>query len=541
MRHSIKNILKGVAPTYYYGEAGSYLGACAIDPDIKIKGRIGGAITPNNYQLETTALKDVLWFETNDVNDNTYYYNKDGEFGYIDTSGNVSTLATLSNSSGNGFAYYNNYYYLAKDTDVARYGPLDGTPALTDNWWSAQDNLSELNNTTYPTVGSYEIPNHPMYVHPDNQLYVADYQSQGTIHRLKMIDKMEITAVSGTFYVGEQVTGQTSSARATIFAVESGELALAARIGNFTIGETITGTTDGEAEVVSYETGNKPILEEMNALTWSFEEYPVAMDAFGTDLLILAMKKSTDINKGNSMLFIWDTFDTQGFHAAVNLPYPISTAIKTYNGIPYIWGGDSEGYSLSRYLGGEAIEPFIYVDNGILPLQGAVAAQHNRLLWGSTQTYPESRGCVWSWSSRARFGGLHNIASANDQVSALRPQELTGTLLISSDKGLYTSGGDYDSIWRSEMISFGRFFNISEICIPLGESITTGDTVTVTLYYDNETKTDEYEYADSSESNILKINPEAQGIQNFFIEIKIEGSTKIPIIMPISIEYDILD
>jgi hypothetical protein len=533
------NSIKSISPTY---TSDGYVGACAIDPDIKINGRIGGAITPNNYQLDTSAVRDVMWFETNDVNDNTYYYTKDGAFGYIDVSGNVSAVSALTGSSGNGMAYYNNYYYLAKDTDVARYGPLNSTPTLTDNWWSAQDTLEKLTNTTYAEVGDYKIPNHPMYVHPDKQLYIADYQGQGTVHRLKMIDKMDISGSSGTFTVGEEVSGATSKARATIFSVTGTELGVALAIGTFTNGETVTGTTGGEATVTGYTIGNKPILKEMNALTWAFEEYPVAMDSFGTDLLILTMKNSKNINKGNSVLFVWDTFDTQGFHAAVKLPYPITTAIKTYNGIPYIWGGDNEGYSLSRYLGGETIEPFIYIDNGELPLQGAVAAQHNRLVWGSTQTYPEARGCVWSWSSRARFGGLHNIISAGDQVSALRPQELTGTFLIGTDKGLYTSGGDYDSIWRSEMISFGRMFDIHNIYIPLGATLKIGDKITVVLHYDNETIKDEFEIdKDTYETNTIKIQPEQKGIQNFFIEIKIEGPTKVPIILPIAIEYDILE
>lgn len=540
-RHSINNILKGIAPTYYFGEAGTYLGGCAIDPDIKVNGRIGGAITPSNYEMDSSSVNGVMWFETNDVDDNTYYYTKDGDFGYIDTSGNVSEISELSGSSGNGLAYYNNYYYIAKDTDIARYGPLDGSAVIEDNWWSAQDNLEKLNNKQYATVGEYQIPNHCLYVHPDSQLYVADYQGQGTIHRLKMIDRMEITGASGTFYVGEQVTGGTSSARATIFNVEDGVLSLAARIGEFEEGETINGTTDGEATVSNYQVGNQPILKEMNALTWSFEEYPVAMAALGTSILILSMKSSEGLNKGSAVMYLWDTFDIQGFYGAINLPYPVATAVKTYNGIPYIWGGDNEGYSLSRYIGGESLEPFLYIDNGNIPLQGAVAAQHNKILWGSSQTYPEDRGCVWSWSSRARFSGLHNIASAGNQVSAIRPQDLDGRLLISSDDGIYTAGGEYDSIWRSEMISFGRLFNINEIYIPIAASITGSDKITVTLYYDNETVTDVHEItSDTYSDNIIKISPKAEGVQNFFIEIKVEAENKIPIIMPISIDYDIL-
>lgn len=60
-----------------------------------------------------------------------------------------------------------------------------------------------------------------------------------TINRV--VQRLDLTDITGTFVVGEDVGGATSEETATIYAVGSTYLLLTALTGDFTSGETITG------------------------------------------------------------------------------------------------------------------------------------------------------------------------------------------------------------------------------------------------------------------------------------------------------------
>jgi len=519
------NSIGGISQTYF---SEGYLGSCAIDPDEKINGRIGGVISPVNTEI-VSGVSGAMWFAENDKDDNTYYYTKDGDFGYIDENYGVSAISAFT-ASGNGLEYYNNYYYIATGTDIHRFGPLE-TPAVELNWWSGRASLDKLGDTSYPQIGVYNIPNHHLHIHGDGTLYLTDFQNnQGRIHRLKTVDLIQLSDVTEVFIMGEIITGETSKASSTIMGVDGVYLKVINTIGTFTLNENVTGTTQGIAKFIKYTEGSAPILEEMDALILPPKYQPISIESFGTDLGIIAIK-----NQAEASIFLWDTF-ADSFYRQILLPYEKVSAVKNHNGIPYIFGGDDDGYSVSIYTGGNTVEQIRYIDNGLMPLQGAIDTSFNRLKWGSKQDYPETRGCVWSLGSKTGHAGLHNIASAGTQVAALKGN------LMGHANGFSKRGGLYDSIWRSEPLSFGRPFDLEEVVIPLGADLGASDTITVTFYYDNEDSNNSFvidstTYAD----RIIKLHPEAQGVQNAFIEVKIESVNQIHIFFPITISYKIYD
>lgn len=697
----INSIQGGISPTRNTGTEHSYLGACAIDPDEKINLRIGGAISPVNY--EASGASGAMWLEPNDVNDNVYYYDKDGNFGIQDGA----TIDTVSGSSGNGLAYYNNYYYIATNTNVHRYGPLDSSATMDYNWWSSQAGLKALGNKEYDTVGNTKLPNHTMHVHGDSSLYLSDCQNnQGRIHRLKCVDLLELSATGESFTIGEIVTGADSGAQADIMGTEStidpvtytaspgsnrtppwwvamsgtgwtnpanaytedgtyattdsgteaqcyynfdmgltggaeivgvevrvkaktnyytsgaklqvamtvdaddrisgtysdavkdtgqltttntwytlggpnetwgrawtsgevnatgfgisnvkgllhatsgstdleyqldaveikvytggtGKLKILNTLGTFTLGESVAGTTTGTGTITSSSKGNGVLLTDTDALSpLSNRFYPVAIDSFGTDLMIVA-------NDGNrSALFLWDTVDSS-FYKEIHLPYKRATGLKVHNGTPYIFGGDDDGYSVSVYTGGDTVQPLHYIDNGLPPVQGAIDAKDHRLAWGSSQTYPEARGCIWAFGSKTGTQGLHNIGTVGSQITSLH----NGS--AGSDIGIATRGGTYDSIWRSEILSFGRPFDLEEIVIPLGADLGVNDKVTFKVMYDNESSSQTYVVEkDTYPDRIIRLNPEAQGVSNALLEIHIESTTQIHVQLPITFKYKIND
>ncbi len=865
-QYNINNI-KSISPTY---TSDGYVGACAIDPDKKINDRIGGAISPTNYQ-GISGLDGSKWLLTNDKTEDTYYYTKDGNFGYIDASGVISDITSVS-GSGNGLSYYNNYYYIATDTDVHRYGPLDGTPQLEENWWSgirqgditvqgqgdwqsvgdgSKDKISQsldekidfkklylgLKNTgtdtdynikvsiqgveesdvqplgttygdftyklkepdgeilaektipapsnteeiveiefdeiveidepativieidggadpdqtfevmisdfgnvykdemmstydggwettptlvwdtdtsgkqeaspgvvhtyslllkdedilkdvlevrfrirpvagtddwafflrkngstlsssfvsvvvydnsnnqlfessnsssitshdvgvssttevnvaftirkeaeinhdddviqiygdciddeedpvdsriadyrpegtfkrypyffyqdikraedigftlqnadtefrplkdiTHPEIGAYQIPSHSIHLHAQrDSLYLCDKMQDGIIHTINTGNVLTVKTTD-EFKPNDLIVGKSSNTKATVIIVEElfelGErrlnLTIDNVIGEFEDEETIKVIgKDSEAEVDGeLIEGYSNQFSEAAALRLPKKFTPISTASYGSDVAIIAIS-----NDKTASMFLWDTF-ANSFQREIKLPFNIVTAIFSHNGTLYIWGGDDNGYSLYAYAGGDTVQPITHIDNGLPPLQGAIDAIGNRLMWGSSQIYPEERGCVWAMGSRGGTGGLHNIASTDSQVSSIIYKN---ELKIGADK-FYTSGGDYDSVWRSEMLNFGRPFTLQKITIPLGEDLGENDEIHVNVLYDNEKSSydKKIEMGDYENRNI-SIYPEMVGIQNAIIEIKIKGETFIPVLFPISIDYELYE
>jgi hypothetical protein len=60
----------------------------------------------------------------------TYVYLANGKFIKYNSSHTASTIATISDSHGNGMAVFDDYIYLASDKGLHRYGPLSNSPAL---------------------------------------------------------------------------------------------------------------------------------------------------------------------------------------------------------------------------------------------------------------------------------------------------------------------------------------------------------------------------------------------------------------------------
>ena len=313
---------------------------------------------------------------------------------------------------------------------------------------------------------------------------------------------------------------------------ESAVLTLTNIKGDFITGEVfeVIGS-DTEGSINSEITqGKNNLFSEYGALTLPRGNNPVAMIGIGTDIAITAMKKNS-----HATLFLWDTFATS-FYRDIHLPYPQTTAMLSHNGIPYIWGGDDDGYSLYRFLGGNQVENLFYIDNGYPPLQGAVDAQQDRIIWGSYMTTPDERGAVMAWGSKAKLpAGLHCIATTPNQIGAIN---FNGELLVSDTTKTYKSGTEIDSIWRSEIISFGEPFDTTNegIVMTLSRELVDAESITITLYFDNEEKSEEYVITNADcDGRTIKIFPEHQGIHNLMIEFKTE--IDISLLLPIKINY----
>ena len=520
---SISNIYGGHSAAQLFAGDSQYLQSIAVDPELPLSDAVGdrfssGMIRPTAYQSFDGSEIDAnpYWFITNPKDAKVYTVLNNGKLvSYNSSLGGASLEATATSSVGNGAAYYNNYIYISTNTDVTRFGPLDGTPTKTDNFWTSTLGKTALTNTTYPSIrGAGTLPNHVMHVHVDNKLYIADVvDGQGVVHFIR-----------------------------TTKTTDEGD------------------TNDGSL---------------FNVLDLPLNYLPTCIASYGNDIVIGAIQTTDGVVKqGKAALFFWNTID-DSFYNIVDLPDPLVTALQMNNGTLFAWTGavsdganESNGYRLCVYAGGQTVQTIHYSEVGAPPLPGAVDAFGDRVIWGTfTQLQgtnagsPEYHAVAMSYGSKnpAIPGGLHCIArstataSASDglvtalkyvqQESFSRPKMIMGWR-DASGYGLDKSSTNYGTWYFRKAFNIGRKFTVTGVRLPLGDAVAANTTIQAKIYTDN--------FSASSTDGLTEINntnypgakyvqhfPNISGDHDFVLELKGTGSNLMPVQLPIVIEVEI--
>lgn len=476
----------------------------------------------------TTIASAPLWMIPNPKDANTYVYDANGSAYTLSTTNTVTALAdggSLSSSLGNGGAYYDNYLYFIKNTDVCRYGPLNGSAAFNATYWTGTLSKGALTNTTYPKSfkNNIQYPNHVAHRHSDGALYIADVVgNQGVLHKIKT------TKVS----------------------VE---------------GDTDNGST-------------------ASILTFGYGLYPMAIDSLGSNVAV-ALVESSFSNKRDmkAKLAIWDTTSTS-FNSItwVEFPDPLITAMKNVDGILHIISGNynARGFRVSKHLGGYSFGEVYYSETGEPCFSGALEAILHRLLIGSYTNVPESDGCVYSLGlQKGALGGSvfksmrATGGTASTAVTALAV--INEGSNVATEFGFYTptigwtqagegstgmshgldqQGTQYNnapSVAWSDVFKIGQPFEIQKIRIPFVQTLATNMTVTAKIYFDDNaaTKTlttiNSTNFPNSAETNFGRAaniktdntgSSIGRGENNFFLELRWSGSALATIGFPILID-----
>lgn len=518
----IKSVLGGQSGSYYFGTEDQFMVSLGVDTDLPVgtQTKPSGILVPSRYEKfsgsEITG--SPLWILPNNKTSNTLVYTSDGKLHSFDSSlamratdeASTAFPITITGGAGNGAVFYNNFYYFAEATDISQYGGMDqgASIAKTENVWTGgKFGLTALTNTTYPSIQGVPIPNHPMHPHTDNSVYVGDVVAgQGVIHRLN--------------------TKKT----------------------------TIEGDTNGTT-----------VPSAFNALDLPFGYYPTDIESYGTDLVIAAIRTTNaTINQGSAALFFWDPTNTDSFYRQVQLPDPIVTALLNVNGVLYCWSGNTvSGVRLSRYIGGETISEVTYEEDSLPPFAGAVDALGSRLVFGDYTTFPESSAGVMAYGSKddAMPKGVQNVVrstsvGATPNVTALKYVQQSSYVIPKmivgwrddSAKGLdkHSTTATYNSIWRSKPFNINERFVLKKLVIPLANAVDSTTSVIIKIYLDDAsssvTLTEINNTNYPSKRKVLYKASElltCTGENNFFIEIEWNGTTQMPILMPIKGKIDI--
>lgn len=507
----IESIFGGRSTTEYFSSkgAGQFLSSLGIDPEMPKDDsslRPSGLIRPTSLSKFSGSAVNAtpLFFVVNPKDSNVYVYLSSGKFiSYSSSLSSETAISTLSSSGGNGMEYYDNYIYLAVNGDVSRYGPLDGSPSLTNTYWSSTLSLAALSNTTYPSINGVAMPNHVLHRHTDNKLYVLDVVgNKGAIHFVK---------TSKSSVEGDTNDGSTYNSLANKF---------------------------------------------------PYGYYPTCVESLGTDLVIgLIEGTNTSIRQKPFALAVWNTTDNT-FQTILQeeVPDPLITAIKNVNGTIYVFSGYATGgCRISRLVGNYMLQEVEFIPDSYPPLAGAVDGYLQRYVFGGSVTDPATAGCVWAVGSRyaklAPIMGLHNIfratsSGANPMVTCLKYiQQASGGLKPivgwkdDSGYGIDKVGTSYQtSIFRSELYRVGQPATIKEINIPLVQTVASNMTITPKVYIDDGSSSVTLKTINStnfanSERN-AKLTDFVNCKHNFFLELTCSGTALLAIGLPITIEFE---
>lgn len=438
----------------------------------------------------------------------------------------ISDGGSMSNSSGNGAAYYDNYVYFAKDTTIARYGPMDGTPAFDGNYWTTTLSKAALTAITNfpkdPSGSTIQYPYHPMLRHSDGKLYFTDItNNQGVVHYIS--------------------TNKTT-----------------------TEGDTDSGST-------------------YQALTFGYNLWPTAIESYGENIAIALCegKTVTSSNSPNSRakIAIWNT-TSQSYNLITNEEFPdqFISSLKNINGSLYVVSSSfsaSDGFRVSQYVGGYSFKEIIRIQEGTLPFGGGVESSSDGILVGSYTRSVNGSPLPCVYTINPATGTVFTTVRPNNastfgvRVSALK--QLNGDqqgrpLLIGRGAGgvdVSSNGVDVSStvddsgdnfaqdysqanqFWASQVYKIGQPFKITRIRIPLGDKLNANTTIIPTVYYDgglsqalNTINSTNY----GTNTQNVTIRPGNLTIDNnFWLELKFTGSSLITVSLPITIEYELLD
>jgi hypothetical protein len=529
----IESILGGMAPISFMPTENQFRYAIGIDPSATDDGSGGdygvgtGLLVPTNYADVAKELQVVTWIQNAPKTTSTFFYGASGSC-YTRTGndiwqGGLSDGGTMSGtshatgngaSSGNGFAYYDNYMYLAKNTTIARYGPLDGDAVFDGDYWGTTLAKAELTDTTYPYPASYSfggrLPNHILHRHSNGKLYIADVVgNNGTLHSIS------------------------------------------------TTKTTREGDTDNGSKV--------------NELTFGYGLWPTAIESYGDSVVIALYEGKPNIDGSAQMsakIAFWDTTSLRANSIMfVEFPDTLITAMKNINGVLYFFSTNpyGVGFRVSRYLGGSSIEEIGFYNNGASPMPGAVDGGSNRLIFGSIDTFNTSDGCVYSYGlANASYGNGLFITGAvtttsTSVVTALklstRYSIKTQPVIAWSGNGVLgtvayesSSSGRTTRKFHSNIYRIGQPFKITKVRIPLLQNLAGDMTITPTLYFDNSARSHTLKpinltnYGGNTKTVVIRpdTTSNCSGDNDFYLEIVWSGAN-CTVSLPIVIDYELLD
>jgi hypothetical protein len=297
--------------------------------------------------------------------------------------------------------------------------------------------------------------------------------------------------------------------------------------------------------------------------------WPTTISNYGEDLVVglyegLPSTSNTRRKKSAKLAFcdaiadrpyriLWDEF-----------PDDMITALSNVNGVLRIASGQSSqvGLRISTYVGGFSIQENIR----LLSAQPTrcLLGQTDQLVFSSSLSFDNSgnRATVYSLGigTAGITGGLFSIMpiTGTDNASAITslafspaiPNQYyvgwSGSGAYGIDKrstdNSHAYGGAY---FFSQIYRIGQRFKITKIRIPLNLVLGSGMTIVPSIFFDDASSKRTLTTINSTtfpNTRSVVLRPEnCTGDHNFFLSFNWTGTEKVSVVLPVTIEYELLD
>lgn len=436
----IDSIFEGFTPSKNFGGDNEYLAGIGIDPDMPTTDsatdiKTSGFIRPVNYAtFSSTEIDSAAIAIINEPKSNmTWVILSNGKVvAYTDAlaSASAKSIGQVTGSTARGAFYYNNFIYITGTgtgaTDVSRVGPLNTLPydGQTGNFTAGLTLTGATSGATAKIVADVDGGATGTLtlefidgIFVDNETITDSATGSATVNRTfaSLITNGVWTGAS----LGSQTALTDTSYPVTLFSVgylnhhgivhsDGAAYFLDHKQGRGFVHKIQTTRTTNEGD-----TNNGSAYQSVGDLSLPRNYIPVSIVSAGIDVVISATPTSdAAINQGNAILGFWNAAD-ELFYRFVKLPDPICSAMAYTNGVLYgLSGSLTGGYRLWRYVGGDSIETLKIIEDGYPPLQNAIVASGNRIVWGANTTYPMVSSGLYAYGSKSGLfpNGLHNIA-----------------------------------------------------------------------------------------------------------------------------------
>jgi hypothetical protein len=529
----IESILGGISQYSEFSNEDQVKTTSGIDPDHQFYSTVGYAYNyPSGYvvagakaSIGAIGLSPANWIESNPKNGIVYVYDAVGSIYSFDSEFTVTALGDLTDggtSSGNGCAYMDNYIYFARDTTVARYGPLNGSPTFTDDYWVGVLSKTALSNTQYPNTSiknsgvkvSTKYPNHVLYRSSNGKLYFTDVVGgQGVLHCIS------------------------------------------------TTKTTVEGDTDDGSTY--------------NAIDFPYGMYPTSIASYGNDQLMVALYEGSNtegILQRRAKIAFWDVSNPDNYSLITNVefPDPFISAIINSNGVLYTFSGEinKPGVRICRFVGGYSFEQVKSIPNIYPPAHGNVDALLNMISFGASSPTDIYRigSSVSQISDR-----LFSVVSTNNGVTCLKHITSNGMDKINdslvycekeygeSNYILYTNSNynlpsSVEGYITFRTIRIGQPFKITKIRLSLLRSFQVDqfEGLQMLINYDGNSVSTiaGFSYLDFLDKRTIIVRPNPGKIyeNNFSLGLYMYGLTRtstaytrLAVMLPIVIDYELFD
>ena len=327
------------------------------------------------------------------VGTNMYSYDDAGRIYRRTSAASWSVLRTVSNSSGNGLGYYgvDDFLYYSLDKVIGRYGPISGTPAFNDDFFT--DDTYDLDQKEEATGATYTLAASVSETSTNLQSFIPSRDPQLTIevnintvgtgdwtlavHDAANTEVATLTIANASLSVGDQKFTFASVWRPVIGATYHFHITSTVADGIVT---TSTASDLNSCDFSTYyqvlvgDTDWHPVAQHLNLLAIGNERYVATWDGIvggnntnyhanrivlpagwkvrdlestGEYLAIVAWKGTSITDFEESMIFFWDGISST-FNFFVSIKDGVVTASTsqegrlyyiTSKGNFYVWNG----------------------------------------------------------------------------------------------------------------------------------------------------------------------------------------------------------